>query len=202
MERPAIPNANQEGIKTVHERISGVNLRSAFCRDIVKWAMIANKKGLTLDVRLTAGFPEYFFGDGALFVNILTTLLETSIHHTNEGIIQVSLHLEINQESNRLWLTATVDDTGNGLCPTTVGYINGLSSRQIDISHADRLPKKLRRLREICHSAGGKLEINNHTEESCFCDKRGWGNSYLVRLPFTSSACSSSYLGRIIGWPN
>jgi len=163
--------------KIIKRTISGKELRKIFCRNMVEWAIIANRKGVTLDVSFDHALPDYLLGDEKLFSEAVSGLVGSSINRTEEGIVRIAVNGNFNRDLNKCWLIITVDDTGTVLRTDGIHHIKRYSPESND--RDCRLPGKLL---EKARIYGG--EIREVNIAGSLLKKQGWNNRYVARLPY------------------
>ncbi len=76
----------------------------------------AKDKGLRLEWTVDEKIPDYLLGDAGRFGQIFTNLVGNAIKFTNEGEVEVFVHLQM-QEEGQVYLAVEVKDSGIGILP-------------------------------------------------------------------------------------
>ena len=83
------------------------------------------EKPIEFTLVIDAGMPTRLYGDDLRIKQILSNLLSNAFKYTREGQVEFGIKCECGKESDDVWVTAWVKDTGKGIRPE---YIDQLFS--------------------------------------------------------------------------
>jgi signal transduction histidine kinase len=85
---------------------------------VLQYAPQAEKKGLQLTLRWDRNLPQHVRGDGTRIRQVLAHLVGNAIKFTEEGIVRLSCHLAVLEETgDKVFVQFSVRDTGIGIPP-------------------------------------------------------------------------------------
>ncbi len=93
----------------------GFNLKESLDHDLYLLRLAAEQKGITLTCSIDPDVPENIYGDPKRLVQVLTNLVNNGIRHTGAGGVSISVKNDGYDDSNRLCLHFSVNDTGEGI---------------------------------------------------------------------------------------
>ncbi|MDF1577222.1 MAG: hypothetical protein P1P81_02120 [Desulfobulbales bacterium] len=168
--------------KIIRTAVSGKELRREFCRNMVEWAIVANRKGVTLDVGFEHALPDYAlpFRSERIFTETMRVFMETSLDRTAEGIIRVSINA-LKSSADKWWLTIKVYDTGAAIHAAEIDFVNGPLRQPADSLRNRHFLMKLKKLGERIGYFGGEMELLGIA--GILPGSRSWNNCYVARLP-------------------
>lgn len=153
---------------------------SAMLNDIVNMnGIIAEKKGLVLDVNVNPDIPDALYGDEVRIRQILVNLINNAIKYTERGNITLDITFEniaCDDEKRRIMLHFRVSDTGIGIKPGETEKLFQDFER-VDIKHNRNIQGTglgLAITRKLVESMDGTIEV-----ESTY----GYGSIFTVVLP-------------------
>ena len=93
----------------------GFNLKESLDHDLYLLRLAAEQKGLTLTCTMDPDVPENIYGDPKRLVQVVTNLVNNGIRHTEAGGVAISVKNDGYDDSNRLMLHFSVQDSGTGI---------------------------------------------------------------------------------------
>ncbi len=142
-------------------------------------ALQAEAKGLTLDLALCDGTPDWGIGDAARLRQVLFNLVGNAIKFTEQGHIHITANAE-QTPAGTPGVVLTVTDSGIGIAPEQREHIFGLFG-QADASIQRRFGGTglgLTICKRLVEGMGGQIN---------FASTPGHGSAFSVHLPFTSA---------------
>jgi PAS domain S-box-containing protein len=143
--------------------------------------VLAEQKGLKLDIMVAADLPDTLYGDSERITQIVTNLLSNAIKFTREG--RVSLAMKRQPEH---WILE-VSDTGVGIPPHALNYIFD-EFRQVDGSTKRAYGGSglgLAIVRNLCQMMGGNVKVSSEL---------GKGSVFTVTLPLVADRQSETQI--------
>jgi signal transduction histidine kinase/CheY-like chemotaxis protein len=142
-------------------------------------ALQAEAKGLTLDLALSDGTPDWGIGDAARLRQVLFNLVGNAVKFTEQGHIHITANAE-QTPAGTPGVVLTVTDSGIGIAPEQREHIFGLFG-QADASIQRRFGGTglgLTICKRLVEGMGGQID---------FISTPGHGSTFSVHLPFTSA---------------
>lgn len=130
-------------------------------------------------VNISKNLPETLFGDKIRLKQVLTSLLNNAINHTEEGFISLDVSSIIKYDACRLIIS--IEDSGSGLPIDKVNDILSSSEKEIDLTEANTLDMDLNMVKKVMKLLGGSVllssEENKGTKVTIVLDQRISSNS-------------------------
>jgi PAS domain S-box-containing protein len=150
--------------------IAPMSIRSLVSQWQAQMNVIAQKKGLPLEVEIDPQIPDSLYGDAELIRQIVVNLLSNAFKFTEKGKVR----LDLRQKNNDV--VFRVEDTGIGIPPHALNYIFD-EFRQVD-SSSQRVyggtGLGLAIVLRLCVIMGGGIQVSS---------KLGEGSVFTVTLP-------------------
>lgn len=137
-------------------------------------SVLADQKGLKLDITIDPTLPDTFIGDAERITQIVTNLLSNAIKFTHKGRVGLALKRQSEQ-----WILE-VSDTGVGIPPHALNYIFD-EFRQVDGSTKRAYGGSglgLAIVRNLCRMMGGSVKVSSEL---------GKGSVFTVTLPLVAA---------------
>jgi CheY-like chemotaxis protein len=121
----------------------------------------ANKKGITLAVKLADNLPDSFYSDKTKLTQIITTLIDQAIRRTERGAVTIHLQMADLPDQGNNHITFCIEDTGCGVDTDSIAQILDseipVGSWPHEYSNSD-CALSLRMASKLVNILGGRLE--------------------------------------------
>ena len=134
--------------------------------DEIKTRLSKNvKSGVDFRFYISDNIPTSLYGDVIKLKQVITTILNNSIKHTNSGFIEVSVESLIKYDVCRLIIS--IEDSGNGMNISKVNELLRLDDElsDDDIKKLDKLDSDLKIAKKIIKVLGGNLMIKSEEDK-------------------------------------
>lgn len=91
------------------------NVKKSLDHDLYLLQLAAEQKGLSLTCKIDPDVPEHIYGDPKRLVQVMTNLVTNGIRNTDSGGVEIYVKNDGYDDSNRLSLHFSVQDTGRGI---------------------------------------------------------------------------------------
>lgn len=118
---------------------------------------IAGAKGLFLKLTVSPDIPKLLFGDAGRIRQIVTKLIQNSIHYTNQGGIW--LQATIKKRSYATNIILSISDTGEGLAPETLVHIRSYLQGEDLYDRGDSIGLTI--IRPLLRKMSAALDVNS-----------------------------------------
>lgn len=148
------------------------------CRSVsLMLAEQAQKKGISLNINIAPGVPEYVDGDTTRFQQILLNLVDNAIKFTDTGEVAISLKAMPASNPQNVRVAIEVRDTGIGIAKSAQEHLFE-RFRQVQEGSTRRYQGTglgLAIVKELAELMGGKVGVKSKT---------GAGSTFTVELEF------------------
>ena len=156
-----VSSIDSKKIKTVNSKY---NIYAIL--DEIKTRLSKNvKSGVDFRFYISDNIPTSLYGDVIKLKQVITTILNNSIKHTNSGFIEVSVESLIKYDVCRLIIS--IEDSGNGMNISKVNELLRLDDElsDDDIKKLDKLDSDLKIAKKIIKVLGGNLMIKSEEDK-------------------------------------
>ena len=116
------------------------------------------EKNIELRFNYDQSIPEYLHGDSLRLKQILSTLLENAVKHTEKGFIELSVNSVIKYDVCRL--IVTVEDSGIGIKTEQLGMLFE-KEKSPEVNDIDDSQKNLSFIKTLVDLIGGTITVNS-----------------------------------------
>jgi CheY-like chemotaxis protein len=153
-----VSSMNTKRIKVYDTRYNALNL---FKEEKYKFENRLNKN-VKFNFTISNGIPEYLYGDSLKLKQVISSVLENALEHTEKGEITLDISSIIKYGICRLIISIT--DSGKGMGIEEINNILSLNSEdmaKIDLRNMDDKDLNLKEVKKLVALIGGNLMVKS-----------------------------------------
>lgn len=144
-------------IKVEHHKYQPVNLFHSLSKGI---KLNLKNKNIEFRYNYDGSIPEYLTGDSLRIKQIVSTILENAVTHTEEGFIEFTVNAIVKYDTCRLIII--IEDSGKGMTSEQINHI--FKKEKVDVyenHEIDDSQKNLSFTKTLVDLIGGTITINS-----------------------------------------